>query len=460
LNETKRDETKHVDLIDLPGTLLEPVDLEKYRGDWSGLKGGMPAVVYRPGSTAEVAEIVRSCRAQGARITVQGGLTGLAGGAAPDEGDVVISLERLNQVEDFDEIGGTIIVQAGVPLARLAEIVEAKDWYFPLDIGARGSCQIGGNVSTNAGGNRVLRYGPMRDLVLGMEVVLADGTVMPMMNRVVKNNTGPDLKHLFIGTEGTFGVVTRVVLRLFPRPAVRRSALCAIGSFAQVAQLLKQARGRLPGLSSFEVMWQEYLVAAARALGRETPLGGAHPIYVLVEAEGSTAPQMQEIFEGFLGEMLEEGVAADVIVAQTQEQAQSLWDFRDAIGELLKELSPFVSFDVGIPLRVTADYVEKARARLQAAYPQASHLFFGHLGDGNLHIVSGPHASEADQLAVDNIVYELVAEVGGSISAEHGIGRIKKPFLHLSRSETELGVMRALKRTLDPADALNAGRIL
>ncbi|RAR53288.1 FAD/FMN-containing dehydrogenase [Paraburkholderia unamae] len=446
--------------VDLPGTLSDAADLDKYCADWSGLHGGRPALVYRPRSSEDVARIVRHHQGEQQRITIQGGLTGLAGGAVPDEGDIVISMERMDRIEAFDEIGGTVTVQAGVVLARLAETVEAQDWYFPLDIGARGSCQVGGNIATNAGGNRVLRYGPMRDLVLGLEVVLADGRIVPMMNSVLKNNTGPDLKHLFIGTEGTFGIVTRAVLRLFPKPAARRSALCAVPSFAKVAALLKAARGRLPGLSSFEVMWEDFLLASSRALGRAMPFAQAHPIYVLIEAEGGATPQMQDIFEGFLGEMIEEGMASDVIVAQNHEQSHALWALRDAIGELLKSLSPFVSFDVGIPLRATGEYIERARAQLQAAFPSTSHLFFGHLGDGNLHIVSGPHASEADQLKVDEIVYRLVEEVGGSISAEHGIGRIKKPFLHMSRSEIERQLMAQLKATLDPAQHLNAGRIL
>ncbi|MDM8356135.1 FAD-binding oxidoreductase [Pandoraea communis] len=453
-------QSRSVALVDLPGTLSDVAEIEKYCTDWSGLRGGRPAIVYRPRSSLDVARIVQHHSGDLQRITIQGGLTGLAGGAVPDDGDIVISMERLDQIEEFDAIGGTVTVQAGVVLSRLAETVEAQDWYFPLDIGARGSCQIGGNIATNAGGNRVLRYGPMRDLVLGVEVVLADGRVVSMMNRVLKNNTGPDLKHLFIGTEGTFGIVTRAVLRLFPKPEVRRSALCALSSFVQVTALLKAARGRLPGLSSFEVMWDDFLRASTRELGRSMPFADDHNVYVLVEAEGSTAPQMQELFEGFFGEMIEESVVSDVIVAQSQAQSNALWEIRDGIGELLKSLSPFVSFDVGIPLRVTGEYVERVRNLLETAFPAASHLFFGHLGDGNLHIVTGPHVSEADQLRADEIVYRLVEEVGGSISAEHGIGRIKKPFLHISRSGIERELMAKLKATLDPAQVLNAGRIL
>lgn len=447
-------------LTDFSGTLVEPAELEPYRRDWSGEVGGVPLAVMRPDSVAALSAIVALAHEHALPITVQGGLTGLAGGAVPDPDDLVISLERLDAIEEFDEIGGTLTVQGGVTLARIAEIVEARGWYFPLDIGARGSCRIGGNVATNAGGNRVLRYGPTRDLVLGLEAVLADGTVLPMMNRVLKNNTGPDLKQLFIGSEGSFGIVARVVLRLFPLPQTRRSALCGVASFEQVALLLKHARGDLPGLSSFEVMWKDYLDAAAGAIGASVPFGGAYPIYVLIEAEGSQAPAMQELFESFLEARIEDGTAADIIVAQTNEQARSLWAFRDAIGELFRQLAPYVTFDVGIPLRATGDYIARARARLEAEWPDVTHLFFGHLGDGNLHIVTGPHPDPAQRHKVDTIIYELVRDIGGSISAEHGIGRIKKPFLSMSRNAEEIALLHTLKASLDPRHALNANRIL
>ncbi|HUG59110.1 MAG TPA: FAD-binding oxidoreductase [Candidimonas sp.] len=435
-------------------------DLQRYRQDASGLQeAGEPAMVFRPSTPAQVVDIVRACHNEGRKLTIQGGRSGLAGGAVPDANDVVVSLEQLTEVEEFDTVGGTITVQAGMVLENLCGLVEEQGWYFPMDLGARGSCQIGGNVATNAGGNRVLRYGTMRELVLGLEVVLADGTVLSMMNKGLKNNTGLDLKHLFIGTEGTLGVITRVVLRLFPKPERRYSALLALETFEQMTTILKKARGCLPTLSSFEVMWQNYLQAAGKTLSKTPPFNAQYPIYILLETEGQDTPDNAQALEDFLGDMLEKGLAADVIIPQTHEQSAQLWKFRDAIGEILREMQPYVAFDVGIPLKILPGFIQTVCDRLSATWPQAQNLLFGHLGDGNLHLSTGPHA-EDDLMAVEALVYGEVERVGGSISAEHGIGRIKKPFLKHSRSPGELALMRQLKLLLDADNHLNAQRIL
>lgn len=431
-----------------------------YLQDASGeAADGPPALVARPRSTEELSEFMRQCHALGQSVCVQGGLTGLAGGAVPGAGEAVVTLERLNQVLDFDPVGGTVRVQGGMVLQALCDYVQERGWYFPMDLGARGSCQIGGNVATNAGGNRVLRYGTMRELVLGLEVVLADGTVLSMLNRGLKNNTGLDLKHLFIGTEGTMGIITQVVLRLFPLPQRRYSALLALDDFPSVVSLLHRARGALAELSSFEVMWQDYLQAAAQRLDCRAPFDAAYPIYVLLEMEGRDRPESEALLEQFLGECLEEGVAVDAILPQSHDQAAQLWRLRDAIGEILSSMKPYVAFDVGIPLEHTDAFVRDIRQALSDAYPQARHLFFGHLGDGNLHLSTGPHASQ-ELLAVEDRVYQAVQAVGGSISAEHGIGRIKKPFLHYSRNPAELERMRAIMQLLDPQQLLNPGRVL
>lgn len=435
-------------------------DLLRYQQDASGLESaGEPYLVFRPSTPGQVADIVRACSREGRKLTIQGGRSGLAGGAVPDGGDVVISLEQLAQVEDFDTVGGTITVQAGMVLENLCALVEEQGWYFPMDLGARGSCQIGGNVATNAGGNRVLRYGTMRELVLGMEAVLADGTVLSMMNKGLKNNTGLDLKHLFIGTEGTLGVITRVVLRLFPKPERRYSALLALDTFEQLTAILKSARGRLPNLSSFEVMWQNYLQAAGKTLNKTPPFEARYPIYILLETEGQDTPEAAAQLEDFLGELLEQGLATDVILPQTHEQAAQLWRFRDAIGEILREMQPYVAFDVGVPLKSLPGFIKVVTERLSHAWPQAQNLLFGHLGDGNLHLSTGPHA-EVDLMAVEELVYSEVQRVGGSISAEHGIGRIKKPFLGYSRSPHELALMRQIKQVMDAGNSLNRDRIL
>lgn len=441
-------------------TLLPGDDLQRYRQDASGLQStGEPSIVFRPSTPGQVADIVRACRNEGRKLTIQGGLTGLAGGAVPDPGDVVVSLEQLNKVDEFDTVGGTITVQAGMVLETLCALVEQQGWYFPLDCGARGSCQIGGNVATNAGGNRVLRYGTMRELVLGLEVVLADGTVLSMMNKGLKNNTGLDLKHLFIGSEGTLGVITRAVLRLFPKPERRYNALVALDDLDQLTRILKAARAQLPELSSFEVMWQNYLQAAGKTLGKTPPFDAQYPMYILLETEGRDTPQVAGALEAFLGEMLENGLARDVVIPQTHEQAAQLWKFRDAIGEILQQMRPYVAFDVGIPLQLLPGFIDAVGARLSQAWPHAQHLLFGHLGDGNLHVSTGPHA-QADLLAVEELVYCEVERVGGSISAEHGIGRIKKPFLKHSRSAGERVLMQQIKRVLDAENRLNGNRII
>ena len=438
--------------------LSDEAELQAHYHDASGFQGKAPLLVFRPSTTDEVAQIVRACAAEQKRITIQGGLTGLAGGACPDEGDVVISLARMNQVLEFDEVGGTLTVQAGMVLQSLCEHVEQAGWYFPLDFGARGSCQIGGNVSTNAGGNRVLRYGTTRDLVLGLEVVLPDGQVLSMLNKGLKNNTGIDLKHLFIGTEGSLGIITKVILRLFPKPEARYSALAAVNSYDDITRLLTSARANLPDLSSFEVMWHDYMDAACRLLDRSLPFDQAYPLYVLVETEGKQSERNEHDLQAWLESQIESEIVADVIVPQSHEQAAQLWKTRDVSGELLGGLAPSLAFDVGVPVDKTADYVDTVRTKLKERYPQAESLFFGHLGDGNLHIVTGPYDPDTF-LDVEAIVYDEIAAAQGSISAEHGIGRIKKPFLFHSRNPQELALMQSMKQLLDPAQRFNAGRI-
>lgn len=439
--------------------LTDPASLVRYGTDASGLQVGMPLLVARPATVAQVSALVSLCAQENINITIAGGGSGLAGGGAPDEGDVVISLERLNQIEDIDEAGGTALVQAGVVLETLCAAVEEKGWYFPLDLGARGSCQIGGNVATNAGGNRVLRYGTTRQLVLGLEVVLPDGTIMTMLDRTLKNNTGLDLKQLFIGTEGTLGIITRVVVRLFPRPQTRRSALVGLSSFGQIAPLLKAARSALPELSSFEVMWADYVTQAASATGRAVPFEGAWPLTVLLETEGADTPMFHAGFDAFLETVLEDGVVQDVIVPQSLEQAADIWAIRDGIGELFRSLRPFVAFDIGIALKDMGAFIEQAMLELNARWPQATNLLFGHLGDGNLHLTTG-HLQQADIVPVEEAVYALTCRFNGSISAEHGIGRLKKPFLHYSRDDTQQQVMRRIREALNPQGLVNAARIL
>ncbi|WCM94978.1 FAD-binding oxidoreductase [Acidovorax sp. NCPPB 2350] len=438
----------------------DPQRLAAHAGDWSEAPHHAPALVVYPKTPQEVADVLARCTRLGQPVAVQGGLTGLAGGATPARGEIALSLARLDAIEELDTLGGTVCVQAGVVLEELQRRVEREDWSFPLDLGARGSCQVGGNAATNAGGNRVIRFGTMRDMVLGIEVALPDGRLLSMLNRVTKNTTGVDLKHLFIGSEGTLGVITRLILKLSPKPGAASTALCALPSFEAATRLLRHLRRALPSLSAFEVMWSDFLEAATRTASLRPPFGGPHPVYVLVETLGLDDRLEREALERELGTALESGDVADVIVAQSVEDARRLWAYREAVGELLGALKPFAAFDVGIPMARMETFVEAVGDELRGSFPTQQHLFFGHIGDGNLHVLSGPHGTPESLHRVERVVYAATGRAGGSISAEHGIGVVKKAFLDRSRSPQEIGLMRELKSLLDPAGILNAGRIL
>lgn len=449
-----------VSLLGENGVVGDPTMLESHSGDWSEAPRQAPSLLVLPRDPQQVADVLAICSAHGQAVVVQGGLSGLAGGATPIGGELALSLARLNRIVDVDVLGGTALVEAGVVLEELQRHVEQQDWCFPLDLGARGSCQLGGNAATNAGGNRVIRYGTMRDLVLGLEVALPDGRLLTMLNRVTKNTTGIELKHLFIGSEGTLGVITRVVLKLFPKPSDASTALCALPSFEAATRLLHRLRRDLPTLSAFELMWSGFMDEAAHTMNLKPPFAQPHPLYALVETQYGESGQDREQLELLLGRALEDGLVDDVIVAQSLEHATRLWAYREAVAEILSGIKPFAAFDIGIPMPAMAEFVTSTNAELQARYPQQRHLFFGHLGDGNLHVLSGPHAEPQQLHAVEEMVYAAVARVGGSISAEHGIGVVKRPFLGASRSPAELGLMAELKTLFDPLGILNAGRIL
>lgn len=439
---------------------LDPDVTAGHAGDWSEAPRHTPAVVVFPRTPQEVADVLAACCHLSQPVVIQGGLTGLAGGATPAGAEVAVSLAKLNTIEDIDTVGGTAVVQAGVVLETLQQRVEELGWSFPLDLGARGSCQVGGNAATNAGGNRVIRFGTMRDMVLGLEVALPDGRLMTMLNRVTKNTTGVDLKHLFIGAEGTLGVITRLVLKLSPRATAANTALCALPSFDAATRLVRDLRRALPALSAFEVMWADYLEAAMEVTRLRQPFDAAHPVYVLVETLGANDERGREALERELGEALEQGLITDVVVAQSVDDAKKLWAYRESIGELLGLLKPFAAFDVGIPMAAMDAFVESVGAELERRFPAQRHLFFGHIGDGNLHVLSGPHRSPESLHQVEEVVYAATGRVGGSISAEHGIGVVKKEFLAHSRSPVEIELMRSLKALLDPQGILNPARIL
>jgi FAD/FMN-containing dehydrogenase len=376
----------------------------------------------------------------------------------PDQ--LVLSLERMNAIEEIDAVGRTAIVQAGVVLQHMQETAEEQGLYFPLDLGARGSCTIGGNIATNAGGINVIRYGMMRELVLGLEAVLADGTVISSLNRMLKNNAGYDLKQLFIGSEGTLGIVTRAVLRLKEAPASDNSALVALDSFDAVTRFLKFLERRLGGhLSAYEVMWGDYFHAVTEPGWHRAPLPRDYPFYVVTEANGTEAEADAAQFMRALEEAIEEGLVVDAVLPKSQSERDALWSIREDF-EAITEPQPTFLYDVSLPIKDMDEYIAQVKAGLKRRWPDSTCYVIGHIGDGNLHLFINPgfgdHGLHAE---ADHEVYTPLIPIGGSISAEHGIGLEKKGWLGSSRSEEELALMRRLKHSLDPKNLLNPGMV-
>ena len=435
------------------------------RNDYSGLKPTEPMAVVRPADTAGVAAAMRICHAHGIPVVPQGGLTGLCGGGRAGPGEVALSLERMVGIEEVDKAAATMTVAAGTPLETVQLAADEAGFFCPLDLGARGSCAIGGNLSTNAGGNRVIRYGMAREMVLGLEAVLADGTVVNSLNKMIKNNAGFDLKHLFIGSEGTLGVITRVVLRLFPKPGSRMVAMCAAPDYATLLSLLDKARSGLgPLLSAFEVMWPDYWGRAVTELRARNPFAGddtPYKGYVLIEALGTDAEADAPRFQAWLERLLEEGIVPNAVVAQSLAEEQALWGVRDACGELHQVWPGHVAYDIGLPVADMDRYVDECKARLAREVPGCETVFYGHIGDGNVHIVAYlPGAEQQPKDALDAVVYGLVADYGGTVSAEHGIGTLKRQWLGHARSPEQIDLMRTLKAALDPKGILNPHKVL
>ncbi|WP_428099816.1 FAD-binding oxidoreductase [Candidatus Rariloculus sp.] len=433
----------------------------KHHVDFSGEHACAPWAVVRPDSTEELATVMKRCHAAGQHVVIQGGMTGLAGGATPQPGELAVSMERMSGIEEIDSASMTATVLAATPLQTLQEAAAAAGFLFPLDLGARGSCTIGGNIATNAGGNQVIRFGMMRNLVLGLEAVLADGTVVSSMNRMLKNNAGYDLKQLFIGTEGTLGIVTRAVLRLYPKLPSKTAALCALGGFAEAVQLLQALQARLAGsLSAFEAMWESYFHCVVDNVeGTRSPFDERHPMYVLIETEGTDEAADRERLEAALEFALDEGIIVDAAVAHSERERESFWAIRDGIAEITPLLQPMLAFDVSMPIGQMPSFLARVDREFAAGFDRVQNHVFGHIGDNNLHLAVTT-GREADIRRLSDIVYTATGAHQGSVSAEHGIGTLRRGYLHHSRTREEIELMRRLKTALDPKGILNPNRVV
>jgi FAD/FMN-containing dehydrogenase len=441
--------------------VLEPAALSERASSYWDPSPLQARALVRPRTTDEVSAVMKLCAEAGQTVVTHGGLTGCVQGATSGPQDLVLSLERMNAIEEIDPIGRTATVQAGAVLQQVQETVAEHHLLFPLDLGARGSCTIGGNVATNAGGINVIRYGMMRELVLGLEAVMADGTVISSMNHMLKNNAGYDLKQLFIGTEGTLGVVTRVVVKLKEAPTNHSTALVALQSFADVTELLKFMERRLGGrLNAYEVMWGNYFMAVTEPGFHRAPMDRDYPFYVVMEATGTDNERDAEQFVSNLEEAIEAGLVLDAIIPKSEAERDALWAIREDF-EAIIEIDPTFLYDVSLPIKHMDEYTKRVAAGFEKRWPGCHCYVLGHIGDGNLHFFVQPgFGNESLHPQSDQEVYGPLDDYGGSVSAEHGIGLEKKGWLKNSRSQAELELMRHLKRSLDPRDLLNPGKVI
>ena len=440
--------------------VLTGTDASERTTVWETHQPCLAQAVLRPSSTEQVAAIMQACFEHGQSVVPYGGLTNLVQGCATTPDDIALSFEKLNQIEEIDTTAHTMTVQAGVTMLAAQEAADAEDLFFPVDIGARGTCMLGGNVSSNAGGTTVIRYGMMRDSVLGLEVVLADGTVVSSMNRFIKNNSGFDLKHLFIGTEGVLGLITRIVFRLSVKPQTHNVALLACNDYAQIVAVLNKAKVLLgSSLCGFEVMWQDFFETVTQPVGKlRSPFSESYPLYAIVEAMGTRPVADDENFEAVLGEMIESELILDGVIAKSDKERDEIWAIRGEVEWLVKDC---YNFDVSLPIADVGRYIEQVMSRIQGDIPDALVAAFGHLGDNNIHVsvlCDGNKTKYAK--TIEEHVYESLIPYEGAISAEHGIGLEKKPYLSISRSAEEIELMRSLKRSMDPKNILNPGKVV
>ena len=443
------------DIVGVTHVLTAAADMKPYLTDWRRQYSGPAECVVRPASTAEVSKVVMLCAREGVAVVPQGGNTGLVGGSVPTgtRRELVLSLGRMNRIRSLDLLNDTATVEAGCILAAVQAAAADAGRLFPLSLAAEGSCQIGGNLSTNAGGVNVLRYGTAREQVLGLEVVLPDGRIWDGLRGLRKDNTGYDLKQLFLGAEGTLGVITAAVLRLYPKPTASATGWIALASPAQAVELLATLRGRIgERISAFELVSRNSLEAVLTHVpDTRDPLGVAHPWYVLAEFgdSGTNEDLLERLAQALDGH--------EAVLAQSVEQARALWRLRESIPEA--QFSN-VKHDISVPVSRIPEFLEIADGGLRRSFPDAQIFCFGHVGDGNLHYNIGPASLIPRRDAVNRIVYDAVARLGGSISAEHGLGQLKRDAIRGQKSPLEMELMRALKSALDPKGLMNPGKVL
>jgi D-lactate dehydrogenase (cytochrome) len=452
-------------------TLTDAADIKAYATDWRKRYLGAPLAVVRPGTTAEVAAVVKACAETRTAIVPQGGNTGLCGGATPDTSgkQVIVSLGRMNRIRAIDPLNNTMTVEAGCVLASLQQAADEADRLFPLSLAAEGSCAIGGNLSTNAGGVQVLRYGNTRELVLGLEVVLPSGEIWDGLRGLRKDNTGYDLKHLFVGAEGTLGIITAAVLKLFPKPRAQATAVAALATPRDALKLLEHVQAHCGDrLTGFELISAICIELVRKHFPRvPAPFAASYPQYALIElsdTRGGTA--VAEMLEATLADAIESGLALDAVVAASVEQARNLWALRENVSEAQAAEGQNIKHDISIPISRIGEFIAVTDAKLAAAFPGVRMVTFGHLGDGNLHY-NVTHPQGGDEAAfiartddVNRVVHDSVAAFGGSISAEHGIGQYKRDEIVRYKSPVEIELMRVVKRAVDPLGIMNPGKVL
>eukprot|EP01104_Vermistella_antarctica_P015815 TRINITY_DN5266_c0_g1_i1.p1 TRINITY_DN5266_c0_g1~~TRINITY_DN5266_c0_g1_i1.p1 ORF type:complete len:509 (+),score=91.10 TRINITY_DN5266_c0_g1_i1:61-1587(+) len=440
--------------------LTSSEDTAPYNSDWLQKYTGKSQLVLRPRTTKQVSEILAHCNERGVAVVPQGGNTGMVGGSVPVHDEIVISTSLMNSVLAFDGMSGVVTCQAGVVLQHLDDHLRDFDHTVPLDLGAKGSCQIGGNVSTNAGGIRLLRYGSLHGNVLGLEVVLPDGTILDNLSTLRKDNTGYDVKQLFIGAEGTLGIVTGVSLLCPPKPKSVNVAFLACPSYEHVLKTFREAKGDLGEiLSAFEFEDRHSLeVVTEHITGARDPLSSPSPFYVLIETSGSVSEHDQEKLNSFLEKTMASGTVTDGVVAQDETQIRSLWTLRECLAEALAKAGAVYKYDLSIPVREMYDLVEEMRARIGTT---GNVVGYGHLGDSNLHLnITVPKfCSEVEEI-IEPFVYEFTSKRSGSVSAEHGVGLMKAPYLGYSKTQPMINLMKMMKASIDPKGIMNPYKVL